>query len=51
MRLLSLGGKEMVRVIHEEHAFSDLFVNFLLVRTMRIQEDLVDQLFTPAKNG
>jgi CRP-like cAMP-binding protein len=36
---------EMIRVMHEEHAFSDLFVKFLLVRSMRTQADLVDQLF------
>jgi CRP/FNR family transcriptional regulator, cyclic AMP receptor protein len=36
---------EMVRVMHEEHAFSDLFVKFLLVRSMRTQADLIDQLF------
>jgi CRP/FNR family transcriptional regulator, cyclic AMP receptor protein len=36
---------EMVRVMHEEHAFSDLFVKFLLARSMRTQADLVDQLF------
>ena len=35
---LKIGRKEMVRVIHEEHAFSDVFVSFLLARTMRIQE-------------
>ena len=36
---------EMIRVMHEEHAFSDLFVKFLLTRSMRTQADLVDQLF------
>jgi CRP/FNR family cyclic AMP-dependent transcriptional regulator len=36
---------EMIRVMHEEHAFSDLFVRFLLARSMRTQADLVDQLF------
>ena len=36
---------EMIRVMHEEHAFSDLFVKFLLARSMRTQADLVDQLF------
>jgi CRP/FNR family transcriptional regulator, cyclic AMP receptor protein len=36
---------EMIRVMHEEHAFSDLFLKFLLTRTMRTQADLVDQLF------
>ena len=39
----------MVRVIHEEHAFSDVFVRFLLERTTRIQEDLVDQLFNSSE--
>jgi CRP/FNR family transcriptional regulator, cyclic AMP receptor protein len=36
---------EMIRAMHEEHAFSDLFVKFLLARSMRTQADLVDQLF------
>ena len=36
---------EMIRVMHEEHTFSDLFVKFLLTRSMRTQADLVDQLF------
>jgi CRP-like cAMP-binding protein len=47
--LLKIGRKEMVRVIHDEHAFSDVFVSFLLARTMRIQEDLVDQLFNSSE--
>lgn len=47
--VLKIGRKEMKRIIHEEHAFSDLFVNFLLARTMRIQEDLVDQLFNSSE--
>ncbi len=47
--LLNIGRKEMVRVIHDEHAFSDVFVSFLLARTMRIQEDLVDQLFNSSE--
>ncbi len=42
---LRIGRKEMIRVMHEEHDFSDLFLNFLLKRSMRIQADLVDQLF------
>jgi CRP/FNR family cyclic AMP-dependent transcriptional regulator len=36
---------EMIRVIHEEHAFSDLFLKFLLARSMKGQADLIDQLF------
>ncbi len=40
---------EMIRVLHEERAFSDLFVHFLLVRGMRTQADLVDQLFNSSE--
>jgi CRP-like cAMP-binding protein len=40
---------EMIRVIHEEHRFSDLFLKFLLARSMRIQADLVDQLFNSSE--
>jgi CRP/FNR family cyclic AMP-dependent transcriptional regulator len=36
-------------VIHEEHAFSDLFLKFLLARSMRTQADLVDQLFNSSE--
>jgi CRP/FNR family cyclic AMP-dependent transcriptional regulator len=40
---------EMVRVLHEEHTFSDLFLKFLLARSMRTQADLVDQLFNSSE--
>jgi CRP-like cAMP-binding protein len=46
---LKLERKEMVRVIHEEHTFSDLFLRFLLARSMRIQADLIDQLFNSSE--
>jgi len=46
---LRIERKEMVRVLHEEHAFSDLFLAFLLARSMRIQADLVDQLFNSSE--
>jgi CRP-like cAMP-binding protein len=39
----------MIRVMHEEHDFSDLFLSFLLARSMRIQADLVDQLFNSSE--
>jgi CRP-like cAMP-binding protein len=39
----------MIRVMHEEHDFSDLFLKFLLARSMRIQADLVDQLFNSSE--
>jgi CRP-like cAMP-binding protein len=40
---------EMIRVLNEEHAFSDFFVHFLLARGMRTQADLVDQLFNSSE--
>jgi CRP/FNR family cyclic AMP-dependent transcriptional regulator len=43
--VLKIRRQEMVRVLHEEHAFSDLFLTFMLKRSMRTQADLVDQLF------
>ena len=46
---LKIERKEMLRVIHEEHAFSDLFLVFLLARSMRTQADLVDQLFNSSE--
>ena len=46
---LKIDKAEMIRVIHEEHAFSDMFMAFLLTRSMRIQADLVDQLFNSSE--
>ena len=46
---LKITREEMIRVMHEEHEFSDLFLKFLLDRTMRIQADLVDQLFNSSE--
>jgi CRP/FNR family transcriptional regulator, cyclic AMP receptor protein len=46
---LKIDRAEMIRVIHEEHAFSDLFLKFLLARSMRTQADLVDQLFNSSE--
>ena len=42
---LRISREEMIRVMHEEHDLSDLFLKFLLERSMRVQADLVDQLF------
>jgi CRP-like cAMP-binding protein len=39
----------MIRVMHEEHGLSDLFLKFLLERSMRVQADLVDQLFNSSE--
>jgi CRP/FNR family transcriptional regulator, cyclic AMP receptor protein len=46
---LRISREEMVRVMHEEHAFSDMFLKFLLERSMRVQADLVDQLFNSSE--
>jgi CRP-like cAMP-binding protein len=48
-RALRIERAEMIRVMHEEQAFSDLFLKFLLARSMRIQADLVDQLFNSSE--
>jgi len=39
----------MVRVIHEESRFSEMFISHLLARTIRVEEDLVDQLFNSSE--
>jgi CRP-like cAMP-binding protein len=46
---LKIAREEMVRVMHEEHGLSDIFLKFLLGRSMRIQADLVDQLFNSSE--
>jgi CRP/FNR family transcriptional regulator, cyclic AMP receptor protein len=46
---LKIERAELIRVMHEEHAFSDLFLRFLLARSMRTQADLVDQLFNSSE--
>ncbi|HZU22715.1 MAG TPA: Crp/Fnr family transcriptional regulator [Terriglobales bacterium] len=48
-RLLKINRDEMLRVLHQEHEFSDLFTAFLLARNARIQDDLVDQLFNSSE--
>jgi CRP/FNR family cyclic AMP-dependent transcriptional regulator len=47
--LLRISKVEMVRVLHQEHALSDVFVSFLLTRNARVQADLVDQLFNSSE--
>jgi len=46
---LKIERAEMIRVMHEERAFSDVFLRFLLDRSMRTQADLVDQLFNSSE--
>jgi CRP-like cAMP-binding protein len=40
---------EMFKVLHEQHALSDRFITFMLARNIRIEEDLVDQLFNSSE--
>jgi CRP/FNR family cyclic AMP-dependent transcriptional regulator len=47
--LLQIDKKAMMLALHREHAFSDLFVAYLLARNIRYEEDLVDQLFNSSE--
>ncbi len=47
--VLEIEKREMIRVIHEEHEFSDRFVAHMLKRNVRVEEDLVDQLFNSSE--
>jgi CRP-like cAMP-binding protein len=47
--LLVIEKKEMIRVLHAEHAFSDRFMAYMLTRNIRIEQDLIDQLFNSSE--
>lgn len=47
--LVRIDKEVMIRLLHEESTFSELFLTHLLSRNMRIQEDLVDQLFNSSE--
>jgi CRP/FNR family cyclic AMP-dependent transcriptional regulator len=47
--LLLVDKSEMLRVLHEEHDLSDRFINYMLARNIRVEEDLVDQLFNSSE--
>ena len=47
--VLEIQKEEMLRVIHEEREFSDRFVAHMLRRNVRVEEDLVDQLFNSSE--
>ena len=46
---LKIERDEMIRIMHQEHALSEVFMAYLLTRSMRIQADLVDQLFNSSE--
>ena len=47
--VLAIDKEAMVRLLHEEPAFSDRFISYMLTRNMRIEADLVDQLFNSSE--
>jgi CRP/FNR family transcriptional regulator, cyclic AMP receptor protein len=47
--VMQIDKKSMMEVLHREHAFSDMFVAYLLTRNIRYEEDLVDQLFNSSE--
>ena len=47
--VLDIEKSEMFKVLHEQHAFSDRFLTFMLARNIRIEEDLIDQLFNSSE--
>jgi CRP-like cAMP-binding protein len=47
--VLVIEKREMFKVLHEEHSLSDRFINFMLARNIRIEEDLIDQLFNSSE--
>ena len=47
--VLGIEKSEMFKVLHEQHAFSDRFLTFMLARNIRIEEDLIDQLFNSSE--
>ena len=47
--ILVIEKKEMIRMLHAEQAFSDRFIAYVLARNIRIEQDLIDQLFNSSE--
>jgi len=47
--LLMVQKNELLRVLHAEHAFSDHFISYMLAHNIRVEEDLIDQLFNSSE--
>jgi CRP-like cAMP-binding protein len=47
--VLFIEKDEMIRVLHGEHEFSDRFIAYMLARNIRVEEDLIDQLFNSSE--
>src|SRR5262249_57306612 len=48
-RVVRIDKDAMIHVLHDEPTFAELFMSYLLAQTIRIQEDLVDQLFNSSE--
>ena len=46
---LSIQKEEMIRVLHEEHGLADRFISHMLTKNIRVEEDLIDQLFNSSE--
>jgi CRP/FNR family cyclic AMP-dependent transcriptional regulator len=47
--VLRIEKAEMIRVLHAEHEFSDRFIAYMLSRNIRVEQDLIDQLFNSSE--
>jgi CRP/FNR family transcriptional regulator, cyclic AMP receptor protein len=47
--VLDIDKNEMIRVLHAQHELSDRFIAYMLVRNLRVEEDLIDQLFNSSE--
>ena len=47
--ILVIGKRQMVKALHDEHALSDRFIAHMLSRNVRIEQDLIDQLFNSSE--
>ena len=47
--VLVIEKNEVIRVLHEQHEFSDRFITYVLARNTRVEEDLIDQLFNSSE--
>src|SRR5204863_6648811 len=47
--VLIIPKRQMIRLLHNQHALSDRFISYMLARNLRIEEDLIDQLFNSSE--
>ncbi len=48
-RILVIPKRQMIRLLHQQHALSDRFITYMLARNARLEEDLIDQLFNASE--